>query len=164
MTLEVQFVTLFLMIGCGAALGTGFDMIGVVSQRFRLHTAVLALLDVAYWVAAVLLVFRVLFYANYGEVRLFVFIGLSIGAILYFWLLGGIVRRTLGMIITFIVGVLRFVARVVRVVLRPVVYLVRLVVRLLMQIYRISSKVAVFLKNIVIQYLVLIWKWIRKLK
>src|SRR5690606_2733425 len=45
------------------------------------------LLDLAYWIVSAVLVFRMLYVSNSGEVRAYVFIGLAIGALLYYWLL-----------------------------------------------------------------------------
>ncbi len=162
MTLEVQFVTLFLMIGSGAALGVCFDVIGTTSSRFRFHAVVQAVLDAAYWAAATMFVFRVLFYANYGEVRFFVFLGLAVGALLYFWLFGRAVRRVTDWILRLLERTARLIIRIIRIMLRPLVYTFRLLARAAVKIYRISAKVAVFFYRIMLQYLVLIWSKIRR--
>ena len=84
MTLSNQFLTLGLMIGCGGWIGLIFDIYRVLSGQLRISRWLLPLFDLFYWVFAALLVFRVLFYSNYGQLRMFVFIGLMIGFVIYF--------------------------------------------------------------------------------
>lgn len=162
MTLDVQFLTLILMVGSGALLGASFDVIGVTVRQFRLHTAVQALLDIAYWALSTMFVFRVLFHANYGQVRLFIFLGLALGAVLYFWLLGRPVRRSIELLLLGLLSLVRFFVRVVRILFRPVLYIVRLFIRLSASVYRGSAKVAIFLGKNMIQYSMLIWRRVRR--
>jgi spore cortex biosynthesis protein YabQ len=84
MSLNLQFLTMALMIGCGLALGVFFDIYRVLTGKFNLKRWVIAILDIAYGLAAAVAVFRVLYYSNYGQLRLFVFIALMLGIYLYY--------------------------------------------------------------------------------
>ncbi|WP_285855835.1 spore cortex biosynthesis protein YabQ [Paenibacillus camelliae] len=86
MSLTIQWLTLGAMIMSGIGMGILFDGYRVVSSEFKFPRWTLSCLDIAYWIASAILVFRMLYVSNYGEVRAYVFIGLAVGAILYYWL------------------------------------------------------------------------------
>ena len=162
MTLEVQFLTMMMMVGCGAVLGACFDTIGVSSREFRLHRALLALLDVAYWAAATVFVFRALLAANHGEVRLFVFIGLAIGVLLYALIIGSLYRKLLQGLIRVLKLVVRKTIAIIRVLLvRPLFFVYKLLVRLILAITGIVTTVSVFFAKLVLQWVEVMWQWIR---
>jgi spore cortex biosynthesis protein YabQ len=79
-----QFLTMALMIGCGLGLGVFFDIYRVLTSKFNLKRWVIAILDIAYGLAAAVAVFRVLYYSNYGELRIFIFVALMLGIYLYY--------------------------------------------------------------------------------
>lgn len=174
MSLEVQFVTLAAMAGCGALLGVCFDAIGAVVREFRLHRAVQAVLDMLYWAAATLFVFRVLMAANYGEVRMFIFLGMAIGALLYALLLGRFTRRTSEAILRAIkraarlvwravMRTVRFFIRLVRVLLiRPILFMYRLIAKLVLAVGGLIATLSIFLGKLVIQWSKLFWSLFRR--
>jgi spore cortex biosynthesis protein YabQ len=99
MSLNHQFLTMALMIGCGLGLGVFFDIYRVLTGKFNLKRWVIAILDIAYGLAAAVAVFRVLYYSNYGQLRLFVFIALMLGIYLYYkWFSKGVIQLVLRII------------------------------------------------------------------
>jgi len=92
-SLDVQFLTLAMMVASGIGMGAAFDGYRVVSNELRIGRLWVPVLDLLYWIAATLIVFRVLIASNEGDVRMFVFIGLFIGISFYFWLLSPPVIR-----------------------------------------------------------------------
>jgi spore cortex biosynthesis protein YabQ len=74
------------MVLSGLAMGTVFDVYRVACHRFSVRRWMLPGLDLLYWAAATLGVFRVLLQHNNGEIRLYVFLGLGIGITGYFGL------------------------------------------------------------------------------
>lgn len=163
MSLEVQFLTLIWMAGCGVVLGASFDTIGVTVRRYRIGNAIRAVLDVLYWVAATLFVFRVLMKANGGEVRLFIFLGLGIGAVLYMLLVGGWYRAVVDRLLRVLEWLFFRVVRIVEVLLwRPGRGVVRSVWRLVRWASRITTRVTVSLGRNVLQWSKFLWTRLRK--
>lgn len=159
MSLHVQFLTLYLMAGSGVVLGIGFDIIEVLAHEFRLRRWTTALMDIGYWLVATLFVFQVLVYANDGQVRMFVFIGLFVGVIIYFYLLSRIVRLTVNGVLTFFLRLLRGVGRILYTLLiRPLLYLYRLLQIILGFLLTIS----IFLGKFMIQYMRYVYKMIMR--
>lgn len=84
MDLAGQAATFILTIITGGLLGLLFDSYRILRQVLRLHWAIGALADVGYWLVATAVVFGALLISNWGELRLYVFIGLGLGALLYY--------------------------------------------------------------------------------
>jgi spore cortex biosynthesis protein YabQ len=159
-SLQVQFLTLSLMAGSGVVLGIGFDIIGVLTLKFKLRSWTSALMDIGYWLIATLFVFQVLVYANDGQVRMFVFIGLFVGVIIYFYLLSRIVRITVNGILTLLLRLLRGVSRTLYTLLiRPFIYLYRVLQIILGFLLTIS----IFLGKFMIQCVRYVSKLIMRL-
>lgn len=144
----------------GMTLGAVFDMIGVIIREFRLNRWIVSLLDVVYWAAATVFVFRVLLYANLGQVRVFIFIGLLSGVLVYAFLFRAVWR-------SMITGIVRVTKQLVRLMIK----LVRLlVIRPLLFGYRILGLIAgffivisVFIGKIMVQWIRSVWNLIKRL-
>lgn len=77
----------------GVVAGFCYDYYRVVREIFRLKKVGTCLGDVIFWLVTTALVFLLLLRGNWGEVRLYVFVGLGLGAFLYYRLLSGAVSR-----------------------------------------------------------------------
>lgn len=155
-------MTLLVMAGCGMAMGICFDTVGAVVREFRFRRAIQALLDIVYWAAATIFVFQALLYANDGEVRLFIFIGLGIGVLLYALLAGTWYRRFIAKLLRFLLAVIAQVFRLIRILLiRPLLVLYRLLIRIAALVAGFVAAVAIFLGKFVLQWGMKWWKWIR---
>ncbi|MBD2848419.1 spore cortex biosynthesis protein YabQ [Paenibacillus sp. IB182496] len=127
MTLTVQFGTLAAMVLSGLGLGAAFDGYRVVSGKIKIGKLWFPVLDLLYWLAATLVVFRILSASNEGELRAYVFLGLLIGIAFYFWLLSSIVISFMVWLINTIQRTVAFIARCLHLlVVRPLAFLLRL--------------------------------------
>ncbi|PYI50230.1 spore cortex biosynthesis protein YabQ [Paenibacillus flagellatus] len=166
MSLHVQFLTLSVMAGSGAFMGALFDVYRVLSGQLRPPRWLVPLLDAVYWIAATLFVFRALLYSNYGQVRLYVFIGLALGVWLYFRIASKLTIRLVHLVIRIVLALIRFGRRTIEVaVIKPIVLLYRLVIVL----FGFLAAFSVFLFKIVLQLLYpfrllgrALWKPLRK--
>ncbi|GGG07964.1 hypothetical protein GCM10010912_60720 [Paenibacillus albidus] len=96
---SVQWITLLYMILAGAAMGLAYDSYRVLSLRLRFPKWLNAALDVLYWLWAALLVFRMLYAGNQGQLRFYAFLGLFLGVWIYFLIFSVTVRRFVVMLI-----------------------------------------------------------------
>ncbi len=62
-----------MMLLSGIGMGVAFDSYRVVSNRLHIGRLWIPILDLLYWLAATLIVFRVLMANNDGEVRIYIF-------------------------------------------------------------------------------------------
>ncbi|MFM9281720.1 spore cortex biosynthesis protein YabQ [Paenibacillus jiagnxiensis] len=114
-----QWLTLMYMLFSGAAMGAVFDSYRVLSYRFRLTRWSIHFIDLLYWVLSALFIFRMLYASNHGELRFYVFLGLILGALLYFWTLSAIVQ----LIVVKLIEIIRKLAAIVYHIFRVLVLL-----------------------------------------
>jgi spore cortex biosynthesis protein YabQ len=92
-SLQAQWITMLTMVGSGLILGVALDAYRVLKERFRLRGWVVSLVDLLYWVAAASLVFHLLVWSNWGELRFYVFVAVLAGFWIYFsWFSDGVFR------------------------------------------------------------------------
>ncbi|WP_052339991.1 spore cortex biosynthesis protein YabQ [Gorillibacterium massiliense] len=75
MTLQVQFLTLGMMLLSGAAMGAVFDTYRVLTGQLRISRWILPFLDILYWISVTVFVFQMLGASNQGQLRFFVLSG-----------------------------------------------------------------------------------------
>lgn len=88
-----QFSAFAATIVIGVVAAFCYDYYRVVREIYRLRKAGGVLGDVIFWLVTTAVVFFLLLRGNRGELRLYVFIGLGLGALLYFRFITGIVSR-----------------------------------------------------------------------
>lgn len=136
-------------------MGIVFDGYRVVSNELKFPRWWLPVLDVIYWMAAALVVFRVLYASNNGEVRAYVFIGLAIGIVIYYFVLS----RVVIVIVKWIIGAVRKLILILLkcveiLVIKPILLLYKLV----MLIFAFGSAFTIFVLKIVLQLVRPFWK------
>lgn len=150
MNLHVQFLTMGFMLACGLLIGFAFDVYRVLAGQLRLPRWTIPLLDLAFWALSTVFVFRVLFFSNYGQVRLFIFIGLFTGIVFYFTALSSAAIAFIRWLIRLFIGLYRILKRVVEIgVIAPI----RMLYRLVAIVLKFLAIVAVFLYKVVLQLL-----------
>lgn len=82
-------------IGIGAAAGFCFDYYRVIRRACRLKKLGTYVGDAVFWLFTTVIVFISLLWGNWGEMRLYVLIGLGLGALLYFNLFSRSVSRVI---------------------------------------------------------------------
>lgn len=155
MTLSMQWLTMAVMLLSGLGMGTVFDGYRVVSNELKFPRWWLPVLDVIYWMASALVVFRVLYANNNGEVRAYVFIGLAIGIVIYYLFLSRIVI----VIVKWFIGAMRkLIAFVLKCLDILIVKPILLFYKLIMAIFAFGSALTIFILKIVVQLVRPFWK------
>ncbi|MGO4111351.1 spore cortex biosynthesis protein YabQ [Paenibacillus sp. YAF4_2] len=153
-SLSLQFFTMGMMLLTGIGLGVIFDGYRVVSNELRFPRWSLPVLDLVYWLAASLLVFRVLYASNYGEVRAYVFIGMLIGILSYYWLLSKPVIRIVKWLIDAVRAMIGFSIQTFDLlIVKPIILLYRFI-RVLIGF---GTALTIFLLKIVLQLIRPFW-------
>ncbi|MBD2872657.1 spore cortex biosynthesis protein YabQ [Paenibacillus sp. IB182493] len=151
----MQWMTMAVMLLSGLGMGTVFDGYRVVSNELKFPRWWLPVLDVIYWMAAALVVFRALYASNNGEVRAYVFIGLAFGMILYYFLLSKIVI----VLVKWLIGAVRkLVAFVLKCLDLLIVKPIKLIYKLIVVILGFGSALTIFLFKIVLQLFRPFWR------
>ncbi|AIG24500.1 spore cortex biosynthesis protein YabQ [Brevibacillus sp. 7WMA2] len=84
MSISIQFQTMAFMSLCGIFMGMGFDTYHVIKGKGRFPLWAVFILDLLFWLSSVGIVFYVLVWVNDGIVRFPIYLGIIIGAWLYF--------------------------------------------------------------------------------
>ncbi|MBU2700676.1 spore cortex biosynthesis protein YabQ [Sporomusaceae bacterium BoRhaA] len=84
---ESQLATFLWLALTAIALSFLFDCYRFMRKTLRLRVLTTAVADLCFWLLAALIVFSVLLCSNGGEMRLYVFISLALGALFYYRLL-----------------------------------------------------------------------------
>lgn len=143
------------MLLSGLGMGTVFDGYRVLSNELRFPRWWLPVLDVIYWMAAAVAVFRVLYASNNGEVRAYVFIGLAVGVLLYYWLLSRAIIAIVKWLIYAVRALLSFILKCLDfVIVKPLVLLYKLVKVIL----GFGTALTIFLLKIVLQLVRPFWR------
>lgn len=150
------------MLLSGLSMGAVFDGYRVVSNELKLPRWWLPALDILYWIASAVLVFRMLYASNNGEVRAYVFLGLAIGVILHYWLFSKAVIVITKWLIRAVQAFIRFIIRLIdAIIVKPILLLYKLA----KVIIGFGSAFTIFTLKIVIQLVRPIWlllRWMTK--
>lgn len=142
------------MLLSGLGMGVVFDGYRVVSNELRFPRWWLPLLDVVYWMASAVVVFRMLYASNNGEVRAYVFLGLAVGVILHYWLFSKLVIQLVKWAIRAMRALIAFIWRLVLVFIwKPLLLLYKLVKVIL----GFGTALTIFLLKVVVQLVRPIW-------
>lgn len=138
----------------GLGMGVVFDSYRVVSNELRFPRWWLPLLDIIYWMAAAVVVFRVLYASNNGEVRAYVFLGLAVGVIVYYWLLSKPIVVLVKWLILAIGTLITFILRLFDIIIvKPILLLYKIVKVIL----GFGTALTIFLLKIVVQLVRPLW-------
>jgi spore cortex biosynthesis protein YabQ len=146
-----QWSTIGWMAACGLAMGLAFDLYRVAARKFRLPRWLLPALDLVYWAAATVAVFRVLLGHNHGEVRLYVYLVLGIGVTGYFGLFSPHVLRIAARLLDAGIRAARWIGRMLRIVtVTPVTLLVRSLAKLLDVLFLVTAAILVWIGRLLL--------------
>lgn len=78
-----QVIAFAVTIALGIFIGLACDVLRLIRGTFRPSRRVLFFYDLFFWIVITVITFIVLLSSNWGEVRVYVFIGLGFGAVIY---------------------------------------------------------------------------------
>lgn len=126
--LDLQFYAFFMIVLCGAVLGLLFDLLRVMRGHYRPNAWVGGAADLLFWGAATAAISSGLFYGNWGELRLYVLVGVLLGVGLYYWLASSVVMHLTRLIIAAVEWVINLVIDLIlRLIWAPLVFVAGLV-------------------------------------
>lgn len=161
MNLAVQWLTLLYMMLAGAAMGLAYDSYRVLSYKLRFPKWLNALLDLLYWLWAALLVFRLLYAGNQGQLRFYAFLGLFLGVWIYFLIFSVTVRRFVVMLIQLIHSVYKLIWKLAAIFIGvPLLWLWRLLKGTLLLLWRIVQFILKLLRRLTKPLWILPVRWL----
>jgi spore cortex biosynthesis protein YabQ len=139
----------------GLSLGGLFDLYRVLASQLKAPRYAYYLLDLVFWLIGTVLVFKLLYESNLGQLRMFIFIGLLAGIAVYFMLLSQTVIQLILWMIRVVRAMIRIGKRMIEIfIITPIIWIYRATVIFL----GFLSAIAIFLYKIMIQLLYPVWK------
>ncbi|KHE72193.1 spore cortex biosynthesis protein YabQ [Halobacillus sp. BBL2006] len=167
MTLTTQFITILTMLAGGAFVGASLDTF----ERFFHNRNKKSWLEIIYqllfWLFQAAFLFYILYLANYGELRVYVFVALVCGYASYRALFQNLYLKALEVGIRVGTAILRTVKKIIyHLVIWPIKSMIFLIFSLLIGVYKILLK-GIILLFVVVFYpikliLRLIWRLVPK--
>ena len=84
----------------GAVLGVFYDLFRISRIALRQNAVAIFIEDLFFWIVASVATFLFLLFENSGEVRVYLLLGVVLGAILYYFTLGILVMKLARLILT----------------------------------------------------------------
>lgn len=151
------------MIALGLGMGFAFDAYRVACGRFNVRRWMLPGLDLLYWAAATVVAFQLLLANNFGEVRLYVFLGIGIGVTGYFGLFGSFARKLVAWLYRVIGAAAKGLWKTARILLIvPVVWIVRVLARLIDIVFVVVVAILLWTAKLLLKPLGGIGGWLWK--
>lgn len=111
MTLIIQGTIFLTMLGTGALLGLWIDLFRFLNRKGRLPFP--PVFDLMFWAVITCVIFVVLININYLELRLYVFISLGLGMLLYFRTLSSQIMQFYAWAFEIVVKMLKWILRMI---------------------------------------------------
>lgn len=118
----------FITIGIGILVAFCYDYYREFRRTFRLKKTGTCLGDLTYWLVMTVIVFTLLLQANWGEMRLYVLLGIGLGALLYYYLLSKSVSRLVRIKFYILNRVWEMLVKIISFIWNAVLYPFRLVI------------------------------------
>lgn len=162
--LSVQLTTMATMILSGIYLGAVHDTFKRMAWHWKHRTIFKYVMEISFWLLQTFIIYYVLFLANYGEVRIYIFLACLLGYAMYQALLAKLYRYVLELLIKFFKATYRFIYHVVRTLIYiPILFLVRSLIACTLFLLQIISTVIRFCLKVVLYPLIWLGKMIYKL-
>ncbi|MGP4070596.1 spore cortex biosynthesis protein YabQ [Halobacillus sp. B29] len=167
MTLTTQFVTILSMIAGGIFVGASFDTFERLFHRRNKKSWFEIIYQLTFWIFQAAFLFYLLYLANYGELRVYVFLAVLCGYAAYRALLQSIYMKMLEVWIRVVTSILRAIKKIfLHLIFIPLKSIFFLIITLLIGIFKILLK-GIFLLFLVAFYPIkvvfrLIWRLLPK--
>jgi spore cortex biosynthesis protein YabQ len=146
-SLEAQYLTMVAMTVSGAVMGAIYDMYRTVLKEWRLIKVFGPLFDLVFWILSIVIVFSSLLWANHGDMRIYVFVILCIGYLIYKLTLQRIIVASTMTIIQIIQFTVRSLYRmIILLIVRPIVG----IYHMLLLVLRLISRIGFVLEQVIL--------------
>lgn len=127
-SLYEQFLAFAATVAAGLAAAFFYNYYRELRRAFKFRKRATILGDIVFWLVTTAMIFLVLLRGNWGEVRLYVFVGLFLGAFFYYWLLSASVSRFLRFKFQVVKKTWRLFVRAMRIIWKAALFPFRLII------------------------------------
>ena len=105
----------------GVVIGILFDFFRILRRSIKTSNIVTYIQDILFWILTGIIVLYNIWYFNNGELRIFVFLGLIIGILIYMTTLSNIVAKIFTKILVFLINILKMPLKVIYKLLNKII-------------------------------------------
>lgn len=105
----------------GVVIGILFDFFRILRKTIKTSNLITYIEDILFWILTGLLILYNIWYFNNGEIRVFLFLGIILGVLIYMSTLSSIVIKTFTKILKTIIKVLELPFKTIIVVFRKII-------------------------------------------
>ena len=109
----------------GVFIGILFDFFRILRKSFKTSDILTYIEDIIFWVLTGILVLYNIWYFNNGEIRLFMFLGIIMGTMIYMLTLSNIVIKIFYSIISFLKVVMMKIFIILKIPFKPLVFTIK---------------------------------------
>ncbi|SFD73284.1 spore cortex biosynthesis protein YabQ [Lentibacillus persicus] len=160
MTLSVQFITMLSMTAGGFYLGIALDTFRRLAVFWKQRVLLVYCMEIGFWLAQTLLLYYVLFRANSGELRFYVFLALLLGFSMYKALAANFYKTLLEHVIRAIAAVFRFIERLVIIfIIKPIKFILQMFLAIIIFIAKLLWEILRY--SVIIVFTPAVWLYRR---
>lgn len=105
----------------GVIIGILFDFFRILRRSFKTPNIITYIEDIAFWVLTGLLILYNIWYFNDGEIRIFMFLGIIIGILIYISTLSNIIVKLFSKILIAIIKVLELPFKTINSIFKAII-------------------------------------------
>lgn len=105
----------------GVAIGVLFDIFRILRKSIKTPNIIIYIEDIIFWILAGLLILYNIWYFNDGEIRVYMFLGIIIGLLLYMSTLSNIIIKIFSKILQTIIKVLEIPFKTIIAIFRKII-------------------------------------------
>lgn len=144
-------------------MGILYDTYRIFERMYKMKNWLIWICDLLFWISCTFIVFGTLLRVNEGGVRIYIFLGIGIGTIVYLLTFRGIYANVLKKIIAFILAVYRGILKSIRfLIIIPVLYLYGFLFTIVKWILKILMMVLKWLSTPFLYFGKKWGKWVNK--
>ena len=122
----IQVINLLIFIVAGIILGIIFDVFRIIRKEFKTPDFMTYIEDIIFWLISGIILLFCIFTFNNGELRLYLFISIILGNILYMLTLSKYFIKISSFFINFIKRILKIpISLIKKIIIIPLIYFVR---------------------------------------
>lgn len=124
----------------GIAMGIVFDLVRILRKIVKHASFLVQIEDILYWIVCGLIGFYMLYINNYAAIRPFVFIGILLGAILYFASFSIVFMKIATLVINYIKNLLKYLWKLLLIPINSMIKYIKMPLKYLYKQYEKTNE------------------------
>ena len=124
----------------GIVIGILFDLFRVLRKTFKTSDILTSLEDILFWIFAGIIILYSIWYFNNGEIRLFIFLGIIMGLLIYMLTLSDILIKLLSAIVKMFQKIVMKIIHILSIILRPINNVIKRILKIVYKFYKKIEK------------------------